>query len=212
MRSFSSRTARLALRIGVHLLGTAPLLLLLWGYERSSLGPDPIGEMIRRTGRYALWFFLLSLLPTAIRKISGYGGLVRVRRALGLYAFAYAALHLLAYVGLDYGFDLALLQRSLGEERFILLGLGAFVILLALAITSTDGWIKRLGKNWQQLHRLSYLAGALVIIHYLWSFKEFRREPLMYGGALAALLLVRLPPLEALWQRLRQAVVSWSGS
>ncbi len=180
------------LRLATHLVSLAPLVALLWAAWRGQLGADPIGEATRRAGRYALIWLLLSLAPTAIRLLTGWGGLVRVRRALGLYAFFYALVHLGIYVGVDYAFDLPLLAESVRRSPFILAGIGAFALLVPLAITSTDGWVRRLGRNWKRLHRLVYLAGALVVWHYAWNYKELRAQPLIAATVLAALLLVRL--------------------
>ena len=180
------------LLIGVHVLGLAPLAALVWAYVRGDLGVDLVGELSRRTGRYALTFLLLSLVPTAVQRLTGEGRLRRLRRPLGLYAFGYANLHLLIYAGLDYGFALGMLAGAIGQDRFILLGLAAFAILLALALTSTDAAVRRLGRNWRRLHRLTYLAAVLVVLHYLLSFKELRATPLLLGLALLLLLAARL--------------------
>ena len=183
------------LKLAVHGGALVPLALLLWRFWQGKLGPDPVGDMSRLSGRYALIFLLLSLTPTVIALVSGFRGVLRVRRLLGLYAFMYAGLHFLVFVGLDYGFDLRLIWLGITEGRFILLGLTALLLLVPLAVTSTSGWIRRLGKNWRRLHRLSYLASALVVLHYAWAFKELRSTPLIAGAALALMLLLRLPPI-----------------
>lgn len=189
------------LRWATHIVSLVPLAALLWTAWRGQLGPDPIGEATRRVGRYAITWLLLSLAPTAINALTGWGELVRVRRALGLYAFFYAALHLGIYIGVDYAFDWPLLIESVRRSPFILAGVGAFILLAPLAITSTNGWRRRLGRNWKRLHRLVYPAGALVVWHYAWNYKELRAQPLIAAAALAALLLVRL--LDRFWARRR---------
>lgn len=189
------------LRWATHIVSLAPLAALIWAAWRGQLGPDPIGEATRRAGRYAITWLLLSLAPTAIKALTGWGALVRVRRALGLYAFFYAALHLGIYIGVDYAFDWRLLMESVRRSPFIWAGLGAFILLMPLAITSTNGWVRRLGKNWKRLHRLVYLAGALVVWHYAWNYKELRAQPLIAAAVLAALLIVRL--LDRLWAKRR---------
>jgi sulfoxide reductase heme-binding subunit YedZ len=191
-------------KVIVHIAALTPLLILIWGYWQSALGPDPTGEAIRRTGRYAIVFLILSLLPTAIKVIAGFGALLKIRRILGLYAFAYAALHLLGFAWLDYGFDLSFLLPALVQGRRTLAGLVALLILVPLAITSTSGWIKRLGKNWRRLHRLTYLASVMAVLHYVWSFKELRLAPVLAGGVVLLLLAVRVPPVANLLARWRR--------
>ena len=189
------------LTIVTHIIALAPLVALLWAFWQRRLGPDLIGEATRRTGRYALFFLMLSLTPTVISRLSGWKKVLRVRRTLGLYAFMYVAIHLFMHVGLDYGFDLGLFIETLPESPFILAGLAAWLILVPLAITSTTGWVRRLGRNWARLHRLVYLAGALAVIHYAWHFKELRIQPLLVGIALALLLLARFSPIAVFLRR-----------
>ena len=185
----------------VHAAALTPLVVLVWMYWQGQLGPDPIGEAIRRSGRYALILLLLSLVPTALRLVTGYRGALRVRRALGLYAFMYAGLHFLAFAGLDYGFELDLLLQAMFEGRRIPVGAAALALLIPLAVTSTTGWIKRLGKNWRRLHRLVYLAAGLAVLHYVWTFKETRTAPIVAGAVLLVLLVVRIPPVTRLFDR-----------
>lgn len=181
------------LQVTTHAGALLALAVLMWMFWQNRLGPDPIGETIRRTGRYALVFLILSLVPTAVRAITGYGGLLRVRRALGLYAFLYAALHALAFAGLDYGFEFELILQAIGEGRREIVGLVALAILAALALTSIPGLMRRVGRYWKPLHRLVYLAGGLVVLHYVWNYKEFRAWPALAGMALVLLLAARLP-------------------
>lgn len=192
------------LKIVVHAAAWVPFVVLTWRYWQGGLGPDPTGEVIRRTGRVAIVILILSLVPTAVKLLTGSGALLKVRRILGLYAFMYAALHFLAFAGLDYGFDLSFLLPALVEGRRTLAGLIALVVLLLLAVTSTSGWIRRLGKNWRRLHRLTYLAGALAVLHYAWSFKELRTAPVVAGAILLLLLVVRVPPVAGLLARWRR--------
>jgi sulfoxide reductase heme-binding subunit YedZ len=190
----STRSSRSVwwLRAIVHCGALIPLALLVWGLWQNQLGPDWVGELTRRTGRYAITFLLLSLTPTVIAALSGFKGVLRVRRALGLYAFAYAVLHLLIFIGLDYTFDFGLIFRAILEGRFVLAGLAALAILVPLAVTSTRGWVRRLGRNWKRLHRLTYVASGLAVLHYAWRFKEFRAMPLLAGIALFLLLASRV--------------------
>jgi sulfoxide reductase heme-binding subunit YedZ len=192
------------LKIVVHVVALLPLAILVWQYLQDRLGPDPVGEVIRRTGRYAIVFLILSLVPTAVKLIAGSGALLRIRRILGLYAFMYVALHFLGFAWLDYGFDLHFLLPALVDGRRTLVGLVALIILIPLAVTSTSGWIRRLGKNWKRLHRLTYLASVLAVLHYVWSFKEFRLAPIVAGAFLLLLLAVRVPPVAGLLNRWRR--------
>jgi len=194
------------LTVLVHAWVLSSLASLAWDYAHDQFLVDRVREITTRTGRMALTLLLLSLACTPVNIVLGYKGVLRVRRALGLYAFVYAALHAWAFAGLDYGFDLELLRPAILDQRFVLAGLGAFLILLALALTSTKGWQRRLRKNWRRLHRLVYLAGGLAILHFFWLVKD-TREPLRYGALLASMLAVRLPfvkkPVIALRQHLQ---------
>ncbi|MCP4536854.1 MAG: sulfoxide reductase heme-binding subunit YedZ [Chloroflexi bacterium] len=178
------------LRILAHVGALAPLAWLACRYWRGLLF-EPVRQITTGTGRSALVFLLLSLTCTPIA-VLGFKRVMRVRRALGLYAFLYAALHFLTFAGWDYGFDLQLLKPAILDQRFVLAGSVAFLLLLPLAVTSTKSWQKRLGKNWRRLHRLVYLAGISVIVHFVWLSKDPRRT-LQYGAVLALLLITRIP-------------------
>lgn len=197
-----ARPRTLVFRVLVH--GAALLLLvgLAWAYWQRLLGPDPVGELIQRTGRYAIVFLLLSLVPTVAATL-GFRDLLRVRRALGLYAFFFAVLHLLAFAGVDYAFDVAQLARAGRDDPRVLVGLATLLVLLPLALTSTNASVRRLGQNWKRLHRLAYLAAGLDVVHYGLNFKEFRLFPVLAGIVLVILLFLRLPPLARLLGRLR---------
>ena len=190
------------LQRAVHVGSLAPLAALLWLSWRDRLGPVPVAAATRLLGRYALALLLLSLVPTAARIVTGGTWLTRLRRPLGLYAFLYAALHVLAFVGLDYGFALGLVATVVGESRRELVGLAALVILAVLAVTSIPQLVKGLGRTWKRLHRLVYVAAGLVVLHYAWNYKELRTWPVAAGVCLVVLLAVRLPPV-ARWLRRR---------
>lgn len=170
-----------------------PLVWLAVDVARGGLGADPVGTALRRTGATALACLLLSLALTPAARLTGVRALWAARRPLGLGAFGYAALHLLVYVGADYGFDLGLALRSVGDNPYVLAGAAALLLLAPLAITSTDGWVRRLGANWRRLHRLAYPAAALAVLHFGWTFKELRPLPVAAGAALVVLLILRLP-------------------
>jgi sulfoxide reductase heme-binding subunit YedZ len=181
------------LRILTHVGALTPLAWLLWDYWFDQLTVNPIQDITFRTGKPALILLLLSLACTPVNTVFGFKQVLPLRKPLGLYAFMYVSLHFLIFVGLDYGFDWRLLQEAIFEKRYALVGFAAFLILLPLAITSTQGWMRRLGKNWKRLHRWVYLAGILVIVHYVWLVKSDIREPLLYGAAVVLLLALRLP-------------------
>lgn len=177
----------------VHAAALAPLGLLIFDFFRDNLTVNPVQALTLRTGKYALTLLVLSLACTPVNTVFGFRPALKVRRALGLYAFMYATIHFLIFIGLDYAFNPQLLREAIFEKRFALVGFAAFLMLLPLAITSTRGWMKRLGKNWKRLHRLVYLAGALVVVHYAWAVKSDIRQPLLFGGLVALFLFLRLP-------------------
>ena len=191
------------LRITVHVGALTPLAVLVWNYSHDQLTADPIRAIILRTGKTALILLVLSLACTPASSLFGFKPALKVRRALGLYAFLYAAIHLSVFVGLDYGFDPALLKDALLEKRYALVGLAAFLILLPLAITSTRGWMRRLGQTWKKLHQWVYLAALLVIVHFVWLVKADIREPLLYGAVVVLLLIFRIPRVRQVVSRIR---------
>lgn len=187
-------------------IGTAlPLVLLIVAWLTNNLGFDPIDEVTDRTGSTALIVLGLSLAVTPLVTITGWRRLGTVRKSLGLWAFGYAALHLLTFIGLDYGFALdAILGDALLQKRYVLVGFAAFLILLVLAITSNRRSMRGLGKNWKRLHRWVYLAGVLAVLHFLWLVKIDRTEPLLYAAGLTLLLVLRLNPVRKRIVALRQ--------
>ncbi len=169
-----------------------PLAALALDYARDGLGPNPIQAITLRTGKTALVLLVLSLAVSPLATL-GWRGAVKLRRPLGVYAFVYVALHFLTFIGLDYGFNLAFLRDGLIEKPFALVGLAAGLLLLPLAVTSTRGWMRRMGRNWKRLHLLVFVAAPLAIVHYLWQVKADYRKPLAYGLVLALLLAFRIP-------------------
>ncbi len=157
------------------------------------LGANPIALILNRLGYWALFFLLLSLAPTPLKILFGWSWPVRVRRTVGLFAFFYASLHLGTYVGVDQFFDLPAIAADIVKRKFITIGLLAFLLLVPLAITSTDRWVRRLGfVRWKRLHRVSYLAAVCGVIHFVWRVKADLRQPLMFAVILAGLFAVRL--------------------
>lgn len=179
------------LRIVTHIGALLPLALLAWDYWGGRLSVNPIQDITLRTGKAALVLLVLSLACTPINSVFGYRPVLRVRRALGLYAFMYVGLHFLIFIGLDYSFDLALIREAVLEKRYALVGFAAFLILLPLAVTSTKGWMRRLGRLWKRLHRAVYVAALLAVLHFVWLVKSDIREPLLFGAVVVVLLVLR---------------------
>jgi len=188
------------LKILAFLLCLGPAFVLAWkglhdlfgANGRWTLGANPIDVITRTTGRWTLIFLLVTLGVSPLRKIARMPWLVRFRRMLGLYAFFYGTLHLMTYVWLDKFFDVHEMLHDILKRRFITAGMAAFTLMLPLALTSTRGWIRRLGgKRWQRLHRLIYFSAACGVVHFVWLVKADLRRPLTYGAVLAALLAYR---------------------
>ena len=156
------------------------------------LGANPIEELTHTSGDWTLRFLLLTLAVTPARRHLGWAWAAPLRRTFGLAAFAYATLHFTTYFALDQFFDLAAIAEDVLDRRYITAGFAGFLCLLPLAITSTRGWIKRLGQRWIRLHRLAYVAAILGVAHYLWLVKADLLAPLLHAALLAALLAMRL--------------------
>lgn len=172
-----------------------PAAMLLWRFSNSmrgiepGLGGNPVEYITHRTGDWTIRLLLVTLSITPLRKIFNLPDLIRYRRLIGLFAFFYGTLHLLTYVWLDQFFNLQSMLKDVAKRPFITVGTLGFVCLLLLALTSTAGWIRRMGgKNWQRLHKLVYVAGIAGVVHYYWLVKSDVRLPLLYGAILALLL------------------------
>jgi len=200
-RAISSRLSSLDWpRWAVHLGGVLPALWIAALGVAGELTVNPYQAVEQRTGRIALIFLMLALACTPANLMFGWRQALRHRRTLGLYAFAYASLHLLILVGLDYGWSFRLLRADLDTKPFIWVGASALLILAALAATSFVVWKRRLGKNWKRLHRLVYVAVLLVVVHFAWARKANLATlsgdialPLAVGVAAVILLALRLP-------------------
>ena len=183
-------------RIAVHVLSSLPLMGMIVGALTDNLGVNPIEELTHISGESALRLLLLCLAVSPARRLFGWRWVLPLRRPLGLWAFVYAVCHFSIFVGLDYGFDRALLKEGFLEKPFALVGFAALVLMLPLAITSTRWWIRRLKKAWKRLHRLVYVVGVLAVVHLLWLAKggEDVVEAYVHVGILVALLAARLLP------------------
>ena len=177
----------------VFLLCLLPLATLGWQALHGELTANPIEFITHATGDWTLRFLVITLCVTPFRKILHLPELIRFRRMLGLFAFFYACLHFTTYIWLDKFFDLSEMWKDIAKRKYITVGFTAFLLLIPLAVTSTAGWIRRLGgKRWQMLHRLIYFSAALGVIHYYWQVKSAVIRPLTYGAIVAILLLWRL--------------------
>ena len=188
------------LQLAVHVGAVLPVLWLAISYWQGALGVDPIQILERRTGDTALVLLLLSLACTPLTTLTGSRQLIKLSRPLGIYAFLYGTLHFLTFTGIDFQVNFPLLQPEFLQKQYIYLGITALLILSLLAVTSFKSWMKRLGKNWKRLHRLVYLAGVLVVIHYTWAKKgdlfHLQGEvllPFLAALTLSFLLVMRLP-------------------
>jgi sulfoxide reductase heme-binding subunit YedZ len=165
--------------------------LLFWGYT-GDLGANPIDTITRFTGSWALFILLASLSITPLRRVTGWNELIKYRRMLGLFAFFYAALHFATYMVLDLYFDFAAIAKDILKRPYITVGFTALVLMIPLATTSTSAMIRRLGKRWQQLHRLVYVIAILGVLHFYWLVKSDIRRPAQYGAVLLLLLGFRV--------------------
>jgi methionine sulfoxide reductase heme-binding subunit len=171
----------------------APLASLAWRGFHAELGANPIEAITHSTGTCTLVFLLITLSVTPLRRLTRQYWLINLRRMFGLFAFFYGCLHLTTYVWLDKFFDVHEMLADIAKRRFITAGLAGFVLMIPLALTSTKGWIRRLGgKRWQALHRLIYLSAAAGVIHYIWLVKADLRSPLRYAFVLLVLLTYRM--------------------
>ena len=188
MPAATIKTLKLIIWIGALI----PLALLILFFFADNLGANPIEKITHWTGRSALVLLMVTLAVTPLRRFSRYNQLIQLRRPIGLFAFFYACLHFLTYVVLDLFFDFGLVAEDIIERPYITVGFTAFVLLIPLAITSTKGWIRRMGKKWTLLHRLVYVSAALGVLHYYWKVKADARTPAIFAGVLVLLMLARL--------------------
>ncbi len=179
----------------VFVAGIAPLAWMICGALQlfgASLGADPVKKLEHECGKTALNFLLLTLSVTPVRTLTGLPQLLRLRRMLGLFVFFYAVVHFTVYLVLDLELNLALVGADIVKRPYITIGFTALLLLVPLALTSTNGMMRRLGRRWQSLHRLIYLIAALAVWHFYWQVKRDVREPLLYIGILALLFAYRL--------------------
>ena len=170
-----------------------PLLRLSWLAYSDQLGANPIELITRSLGTWTLVFLLITLTITPLRKLSGWTWLIKLRRMAGLFAFFYATLHFITYIWLDQFFDLSAMYKDVIKRPFITIGFAAFILLIPLALTSTNAMMRKMGgKNWQLLHRLVYAIALFGVLHYWWLVKKDLTQPIIYSSVLAVLLGYRL--------------------
>jgi sulfoxide reductase heme-binding subunit YedZ len=180
-------------KIIIFINSLVPLALLAWDASRGNLGANPVEFFLRTTGVLTLIFLLVTLSITPLRKYYGWNQLIKFRRMLGLYSFFYGFLHLITYSIFDKSLSVSAIAGDIWQRPFIAVGMFAFFLLIPLAITSTSGMIKRLGgKNWQKLHRLTYLAAIGGVVHFWMIVKSDVFYPLLFGIVLAGLLVYRI--------------------
>ncbi len=180
-------------KVLVFLLCLAPLFRLAWRVWNQDVTANPTEFIQHFTGDWAIRLIVATLAVTPLRKLLGVPGLIRFRRMIGLFAFFYACLHVLTYLWLDKLFDFPAMLKDVGRRPFITAGFAAFVCLVPLAVTSTAGWIRRLGgKRWRRLHSLVYVTAIAAVVHYYWLVKSDIRQPMLYGTLVALLLAWRV--------------------
>jgi sulfoxide reductase heme-binding subunit YedZ len=187
------------LKVAVWVVALGPFIWTGLRFAMGDLGANPIEALLHSAGRWTLILLLVGLSISPLRRLTGWNQIIKVRRLVGLFAFFYASLHLLIYLGLDQGFAWSYIVEDILERPFITSGAAAFLFLVPLAVTSTKGWIRRLGKRWLRIHRLVYVAASLGVLHYYWKVKLDTFWPLVAVSVLASLLMARVP-----WKRLRR--------
>lgn len=183
------------LKAGLFLLCLLPFIQLLletFSVGGMSLGANPVEELLHRCGKWGLKLLLITLTVTPLRNITGWAWLLHFRRMLGLFSFFYILLHFLIYAVLDQGLALRPIIEDIAKRPYITIGMLGFLLLIPLAVTSTNAMMRRLGRRWKKLHRLVYLIAILGVWHYYWQVKQDILEPLIYAGILALLLCYRI--------------------
>jgi len=202
------------LQIAMHIYAWSALAHILFDFITGNISANPIQELEQRTGRHAITLLVLSLACTPLNTLFKWSELLKRRRALGLYAFMYATIHIIIFINLDYGLAWSLLVQTVFEKPYIVVGLTAFLLLIPLAITSFDIWKKRLGKNWKRLHQIIYWIAPLAVLHYAWGKKgdffalqgEIIR-PLIYAVIVVIFLIVRIPQVRRAVASLRDRIL-----
>jgi sulfoxide reductase heme-binding subunit YedZ len=211
MKSFFKRYT--PLQIIVHIYAWSALVHLLFDLATGNLSANPIQELEQRTGRHAITLLILALACTPLNTLFKWSEPLKRRRALGLYAFMYATIHVIIFIDLDYGLAWSLILQTIFEKPYIIVGMLSFLMLIPLAFTSFDLWKKRLGKNWKRLHKIIYLIAPLAVLHYAWGKKGdfFRLQgeiilPLIYAVIVILFLVMRIPQVRKATASLRDRI------
>ena len=211
MESFFKRYT--PLQIIVHIYAWSALVHLLFDMATGNLSANPIQELEQRTGRHAITLLILALACTPLNTLFRWSEPLKRRRALGLYAFMYATIHVIIFIDLDYGLAWSLIIQTIFEKPYIVVGMLTFLMLIPLAFTSFDIWKKRLGKKWKRLHQIIYLIAPLAVLHYAWGKKGdfFRLQgeiilPLIYAVIVILLLVMRIPQVRKVTASLRDRI------
>jgi sulfoxide reductase heme-binding subunit YedZ len=189
----STRTAVRGLKTVLWVSALLPTAWMIAGAFRGWLGVNPIEKVTHVTGLSTLILLLVTLAVTPARRITGWNPVIQLRRPLGLFAFYYACVHFLIWMVLDLNFEFSWITQDIKDRPYITVGFTAFLLLIPLAVTSTKGWIRRLGRRWTALHRLIYVSASLGVIHFYWLVKSDTRLPILLGTILGVLLLARIP-------------------
>ena len=204
------------LRIAVHILGWLPLAIIIYDYATNHLTINPIQDIEQRLGRIAIYWLVAALAVTPLYTLTGWRDLPNRRRATGLYAFLYTCLHVLVFMGLDYGFVFSQIFSLILGKVYLLVGALSLLMLIPLAITSFDYFIRRMGKNWKRLHWLVYPAAVVAILHYalaqkgdLFTLRGHILRPLLWGLLTILLLVLRIPPVRRWVSTTRRRFLAW---
>ena len=176
----------------VFIVCALPFAWLVFRALTGRLGIDPVEDLELTTGIWALRFLVFTLLVTPVRRVTGWNRVIQYRRMLGLFTFFYVCVHFAIYIGIDQFFAFDLILKDIVKRPFITMGFTAFVLMIPLAVTSTKGWIRRLGRRWQMLHRLIYISAIAAAVHYLWKVKVMIGSPVYYAIIIAILLGFRV--------------------
>jgi len=179
------------LKVVIFTLSLVPIFYIIYQILTNQLGPEPIKDITHHTGKWTLYFIVITLAMTPLKKITKLNIWINYRRMFGLFIFFYASVHLMTYVGLDYRFDLASIGDNVIKKKYIFIGFSAWLLLIPLAVTSNKRMIKILRDKWKKLHRLIYLISLFGVIHYLWLVKRDLTEPLIFLVVILILLAFR---------------------
>ncbi len=191
MKNISNKQVSFLIKPVVFIVCLLPFILLFWQALNDGLGTNPVETLTHETGQWALRFLLIALLVTPLRRITKINWLIKLRRMLGLFAFFYATMHFITYIWLDQFFDWQEILIDIPKRPFITIGFVSFVLLIPLAVTSTNAMQRRLKKKWKVLHRLVYIIPVLVIVHFIWSLKADYTEPFIYAVIFFILMVMR---------------------